>query len=49
MLARSAQEDLVVCAVVPSLWPGESAQVDSEYGDLSKASRGPHSSAHESC
>ena len=31
MLARSAQEDLVVCAVVPSPWPGESAQDDSEY------------------
>jgi len=31
MLARSAQEDLVVCAVVPSPWPGEPAQVDSEY------------------
>jgi len=31
MLARSAKEDLVVCAVVPSPWPGESAQVDSEY------------------
>jgi hypothetical protein len=31
MLARSAQEDLVVCAVVPSPWPGESAQTPSEY------------------
>ena len=28
MLARSAQEDLVVCAVVPSLWPEEAAQLD---------------------
>ena len=32
MLARSAQEDAVVCAVVPSPWPRGSAQVDSEYG-----------------
>jgi nucleotide-binding universal stress UspA family protein len=32
MLARSAQEDLVVCAVVPSPWPPGPAQVDSEYG-----------------
>ena len=31
MLARSAQEDLVVCAVVPSPWPGEPAQSHSEY------------------
>ena len=31
MLARSGQEDLVVCAVVPSPWPGEPAEVDSEY------------------
>src|SRR5512132_4074931 len=32
MLARSAQEDLVVCAVVPSPWPPGPAQMDSEYG-----------------
>ena len=31
MLARSAQEDLVVCAVVPSPWPEGSVQADSEY------------------
>jgi hypothetical protein len=31
MLARSAEEDLVVCAVVPSPWPPAPAQVDSEY------------------
>ena len=31
MLARSAREDLVVCAVVPSPWPGVPGQVDSEY------------------
>jgi nucleotide-binding universal stress UspA family protein len=31
MLARSAQEDLVVCAVVPSPWPAGPAPVDSEY------------------
>jgi nucleotide-binding universal stress UspA family protein len=30
-LARSAQDDLVVCAVVPSPWPPGPAQVDSEY------------------
>ncbi len=34
MLARSAQEDLVVCAVVPSPWPGEPTQVESEYRRL---------------
>jgi nucleotide-binding universal stress UspA family protein len=34
MLGRSAQEDLVVCAVVGSPWPGESGQVDSEYRRL---------------
>jgi nucleotide-binding universal stress UspA family protein len=34
MLARSAQEDLVVCAVVPSPWPGEPGQVDSEYREF---------------
>jgi nucleotide-binding universal stress UspA family protein len=33
MLARSAQDDVVVCAVVPSPWPG-AAQVDSEYRRL---------------
>jgi len=31
MLARSAQVDLVVCAVVPSPWPGEPAQDGGEY------------------
>jgi nucleotide-binding universal stress UspA family protein len=31
MLARSAQDDLVVCAVVPSPSPPGPAQVDSEY------------------
>jgi len=31
MLARSAREDLVVCAVVPSPWPPAPAPVDSEY------------------
>jgi nucleotide-binding universal stress UspA family protein len=31
MLARSAQDDLVVCAVVPSPWPPGPEQVDSEY------------------
>jgi nucleotide-binding universal stress UspA family protein len=31
MLARSAQDDLVVCAVVPSPWPPGPAQIDSEY------------------
>ncbi len=34
MLARSATEDLVVCAVVPSPWPGEPARVDGEYRGL---------------
>jgi nucleotide-binding universal stress UspA family protein len=32
MLARSAQEALVVCTVVPSPWPPGPAQTDSEYG-----------------
>ena len=32
MLARSMQDDLVVCAVVASPWPRGSAQGDSEYG-----------------
>jgi nucleotide-binding universal stress UspA family protein len=31
MLARSAQEDLLVCAVVPSPWPRRSTETDSEY------------------
>jgi nucleotide-binding universal stress UspA family protein len=31
MLARSAQDDLLVCAVVPSPWPPRPAHVDSEY------------------
>jgi nucleotide-binding universal stress UspA family protein len=31
MLARSARDDLVVCAVVPSPWPREPARVDGEY------------------
>jgi nucleotide-binding universal stress UspA family protein len=31
MLARSAREDLVVCAVVASPWPGESSHTDSEH------------------
>jgi hypothetical protein len=31
MLARSAQDDLVVCAVVASPWPPGPGQVDSEY------------------
>ncbi len=31
MLARSAHDDLVVCAVVPSPWHAGPAQVDSEY------------------
>jgi nucleotide-binding universal stress UspA family protein len=34
MLARSAREDLVVCAVVPSPWPPGPAQIDSDYGRL---------------
>ena len=34
MLARSAHDDLVLCAVVPSPWPGASGQVDSEYRRL---------------
>jgi nucleotide-binding universal stress UspA family protein len=32
MLARSAQENLVVCAVVPSPWPPGPAQIEGEYG-----------------
>jgi nucleotide-binding universal stress UspA family protein len=31
MLARSAGDDLVVCAVVPSPWPPSPARVDAEY------------------
>jgi nucleotide-binding universal stress UspA family protein len=31
MLARSADDDLVVCAVVPQLWPPSPARVDAEY------------------
>jgi nucleotide-binding universal stress UspA family protein len=31
MLARSGDEDLVVCAVVPSPWPPSPAKVDAEY------------------
>jgi nucleotide-binding universal stress UspA family protein len=31
MLARSAEDDLVVCTVVPAPWPPGPAQVDSEY------------------
>ena len=31
MLARSARDDLVVCAVVPSPWPPAPAEIDSEY------------------
>jgi nucleotide-binding universal stress UspA family protein len=31
MLARSGEEDLVVCAVVPSPWPPSPAKVDAEY------------------
>jgi nucleotide-binding universal stress UspA family protein len=31
MLARSAHDDLLVCAVVASPWPQGSAEVDSEY------------------
>ena len=34
MLARSAHDDLVLCAVVPSPFPGEPAQEDSEYRRL---------------
>jgi nucleotide-binding universal stress UspA family protein len=34
MLARSAHDDLVVCAVVASPWPPGPAQVDSEYRRL---------------
>ena len=34
MLARSAHDDLVLCAVVPSPFPGEPGQVDSEYRRL---------------
>jgi nucleotide-binding universal stress UspA family protein len=34
MLARSAQDDIVVCAVVASPWPSGPAQVDSEYRRL---------------
>jgi nucleotide-binding universal stress UspA family protein len=31
MLARSADEDLVLCAVVPAAWPPSPARVDAEY------------------
>jgi nucleotide-binding universal stress UspA family protein len=31
MLARSAGEDLVLCAVVPAAWPPSPARVDAEY------------------
>ena len=31
MLARSTQDELVVCAVVPSPWPPSPARVDAEY------------------
>jgi len=31
MLARSASDDLVLCAVVPSPWPPSPARVDAEY------------------
>jgi nucleotide-binding universal stress UspA family protein len=34
MLARSAHDDLVVCAVVPSPWPPGPAQIDTEYRRL---------------
>jgi nucleotide-binding universal stress UspA family protein len=31
MLARSADDDLVLCAVVPAAWPPSPARVDAEY------------------
>jgi nucleotide-binding universal stress UspA family protein len=31
MLARSADEDLLLCAVVPAAWPPSPARVDAEY------------------
>ena len=31
MLARSAGDDLLVCAVVPASWPPSPARVDAEY------------------
>ena len=31
MLARSAGDDLVVCAVIPAPWPPSPARVDAEY------------------
>src|SRR5205823_2833013 len=31
MLARSADDDLVVCAVIPEPWPPGPARVDAEY------------------
>lgn len=31
MLARSADEELVVCAVVPAAWPPSPARIDAEY------------------
>ncbi len=33
MLARSAGDDLLVCAVVPTSWPPSPARVDAEYQD----------------
>jgi nucleotide-binding universal stress UspA family protein len=36
MLARSAGEDLVVCAVVPASWPPSPAKVDAEYQEYLK-------------
>ena len=48
MLARSAREDLVVCAVVPSPWPGEPGKVESEYrGFLDGMARGALERARE--
>ena len=31
MLARSADDDLVVCAVIPASWPPSPARIDAEY------------------
>ena len=40
MLARSGDEDLVVCAVVPAPWPPSPARVDAEYqADLERAAQ----------
>ena len=33
MLARSADEDLLVCAVVPAPWAPSPARIDAEYRD----------------